>query len=133
MTLRTISTSDLEGHTTDVVAQVREGQPAVLQSAGQEQVVLLDPLDFRLLQGVASWVSRFSPANGQTPPESRVMHAYLSEEVSLGKAAEMLGISRFDLQARFVRLEIPLRQGPVDEADARDEIAVAEELAATAS
>jgi predicted HTH domain antitoxin len=53
------------------------------------------------------------------------MRAYLNEEVSLGRAAEMLGLSRFDLQARFVRLDIPMRQGPADEVEAQAEIAAA--------
>jgi predicted HTH domain antitoxin len=69
----------------------------------------------------------------EDPTEEQVMRAYLSEEVSLGRTAEMLGISRFDLQARFLRLDIPLRQGPRDEKEARAEIDVAQELASKAS
>jgi prevent-host-death family protein len=130
--LRTISSTDLAAHTRDVVHQVRQGQPAIVRSAGEDQVVLLDALDYRLLQGVAGWAIR--PAMpSDSPTEEQVVRAYLDEEVSLGRAAELLGISRFDLQARFQRLEIPLRQGPANEDEAFEEIEVAQDLNARAS
>ena len=132
MNLRTISSTDLASRTQDVVHQVRQGQPTIVQASGEDQVVLLDALDYRLLQGVAGWATR-PAASADCPSEERAMRAYLDEEISLGRAAELLGISRFDLQARFQRLSIPLRQGPVDEAEALEEIGVAEELAAKAS
>ena len=44
--------------------------------------------------------------------EARVVRDYLDERISLGKAAEILDLSRFDLRDRFHRLGIP---GLVDE------------------
>ncbi len=132
MNLRTISSNDLADHTQDVVHQVRQGQPAIVHSSGEDQVVLLDALDYRLLRGVAGWATRPALAESEEPCADQVMRAYLDKEVSLGRAAELLGISRFDLQARFVRLEIPLRQGPKDLAEARAEIEVAHRLATKA-
>lgn len=40
-----------------------------------------------------------------------IVGAYLDEEVNLGKAAELLGIHRLELQEQFVRQGIPLRLG----------------------
>ncbi len=45
--------------------------------------------------------------------------------ISLGQAAEILGISRFELMERFERLRIPLRIGTLDLAEARDEVRAA--------
>ncbi|MCP3964060.1 MAG: hypothetical protein GY719_40025 [bacterium] len=133
MNMRTISSIDLATHTRDVVHQVRQGQPTIVHSSGEDQVVLLDALDYHLLRGAAGWATHPASAGREDPTEEQVMRAYLNEDVSLGRAAEMLGISRFDLQARFLRLDIPLRQGPKDEIEAKEEIGVAQDLAARAS
>ena len=49
-----------------------------------------------------------------------VVSAYLDAEISLAKAAELLGIHALELHDRFTRLGIPLRLGPanIDEAKA---------------
>ncbi len=40
-----------------------------------------------------------------------VVGAYLDEEINLGKAAELLGIHRLELQEQFLEQGIPLRFG----------------------
>jgi hypothetical protein len=47
------------------------------------------------------------------------------ERINLGKAAELLQLSRFELEASFQRLGIPLRRGARSIEDAEAEIAVA--------
>jgi predicted HTH domain antitoxin len=50
----------------------------------------------------------------ETDPELRwaiVVGAYLDEQISLAKAAELLGIDRWTLQEEFQMRGIPLRQG----------------------
>jgi predicted HTH domain antitoxin len=49
-----------------------------------------------------------------------VVGAYLDEEINLGKAAELLGMHRLELQEQFVKQGIPLRLGveTVEEAQA---------------
>ena len=133
MTLRTISSNDLAAHTRDVMHRVRQGQPAIVHSSGEDQIVLLDALDFRLLRGIAGWATRPGQVDSEASNEDQAIRAYLNEEVSLGRAAELLGLSRFDLQARFLRLDIPLRQGPTMEDEAQAEIEVAEQLTAGTS
>ena len=40
-----------------------------------------------------------------------VVGAYLDEEINLGRAAELLGMHRLELQEQFLRQGIPLRLG----------------------
>ena len=58
-------------------------------------------------------------------PDAEALHAYLAEEISLGKAADLLGLSRFELQERFLRLGVPLRLGPATLEEARAEVSAA--------
>jgi predicted HTH domain antitoxin len=47
--------------------------------------------------------------------------AYQDKQINLGKAAELLGLTEFELRQRFTELGVPLRTGPVDLAEARAE------------
>lgn len=53
---------------------------------------------------------------------SVVISAYLDEEISLAQAASLLGLHPLELRERFMEKGIPLRLGPVDEADAQAEV-----------
>ncbi len=53
---------------------------------------------------------------------SVVVSAYLDEEISLARAATLLGMHPLELRERFIQKGIPLRLGPVDEADAQAEV-----------
>lgn len=57
-----------------------------------------------------------------------VVGLYLDEKISLGKAAEMLGVSRWELQERFREQGIPLPLGPKTVDELKRDIAVAEWL-----
>ena len=52
---------------------------------------------------------------------SVVVGAYRDEQINLGKAAELLGVSELELRQRFITLGVPLRIGPADLAEARAE------------
>lgn len=52
-----------------------------------------------------------------------VVGAYLEGQISLGKAAELLGMHPLTLREHFLELGIPLRLGAADEAEARAEVA----------
>ena len=43
-----------------------------------------------------------------------LINAYLDEQISLGKVAELLGMSEMALRQKFVALGVPVRHGPVD-------------------
>lgn len=55
-----------------------------------------------------------------------VVGAYLDEEISLAKAADLLGMHRLVLQDRFIAQGIPLRIGPNSVAEARAEMVAIE-------
>ncbi|MFL6192930.1 MAG: UPF0175 family protein [Thermoanaerobaculia bacterium] len=124
MTRTTISQSELAKKTQEVVDRVQHGEVTVVESLGREQVILLDPLDFRLLTALALC------AFGERveDEDAKALRAYLATEISLGKAAELLHLSRFELQARLHRLGVPLRLGPASLEDAQAEVAAARKL-----
>ena len=53
---------------------------------------------------------------------SVVVGAYRDAQINLGKAAELLSLPEIELRQRFIELEIPLRVGPADLAEARAEV-----------
>ena len=116
-----ISKTDLARNTRDIVERVRSGQTLIVKSYGEEQIVLLDALDYRIMQSLVNYVAK-SDTNDALDD---VIVAYLDEEISVAKAAEQLGISRYELMERFERIGIPLRQGSQTIDDALDEIATA--------
>ena len=61
-----------------------------------------------------------------------VVGAYLDGEINLGKAAELLGMHRLDLQAQFVKQGIPLRSGVETLEDAVAEFAAVSDWNRTA-
>jgi len=52
---------------------------------------------------------------------SVVINAYMDEEISMARAASLLELHPLELREHFIEKGIPLRLGPVDEADARAE------------
>ena len=121
MTRTVISQTDLQNRAGEIFERVRHGEMAVVESPGEEQIVLLDAVDFRLLRALAACAA---DASEEFSSDARILRDYLHDEISLGKAAEELGLSRFDLADRLHRLDIPLPFGPVSLEDARSEIAV---------
>jgi len=131
----TISRTELARNTRQTVDRVRRGETILVKSFGDEQIALLDINDYRLLRAVARYHARQRPSDvvpagldrtqvddaWQQGPQAAwdmVIHAYLDGDISLGRAASLLGLNRFDLQARFQRLGLPLRSGPEDVAAA---------------
>jgi hypothetical protein len=132
----TISRTELARSTRQAIEQARRGQTILVESYGEEQVAIIDALDYRLLRAVALYRTRpDAPAYDATAfpqgltetdvataldqaggdPQAaweQVVTAYLDGHISLGRAATLLKQSRFELMARFNRLGIPLRLGP---------------------
>ena len=149
MTATIISKTDLARRTREVVDQARRGDPIIVESYGQEQVAILDAIDYRCLQALAV-VRHQSPqpstinnaglapagltvsdveqaqalADGDVQAAwNLVIAAYVNGAISLGRAAELLHLSRFELQYRLNRLGQPLRMGSVDVDEALSEAA----------
>ena len=130
----TISRTQLARQTRQVVEQVRRSGGVIVESFGEEQVAILDVQDYRLLLAMAAYRSlppKETPVNepSQTPAGltedvlseeggslqqrwNQVIAAYLDGEISLGRAALLLGISRYELLERCHRFNIPLPVGP---------------------
>lgn len=87
-----------------------------------EEAVLLDPLEHRLLRGLASLATGGEVQEGEIP---ELLRRYLASEISLGKVAHVLGVSRFELTECFERLGVPVRLGPATLEKARDEVNLA--------
>jgi len=105
MTRTVISQTDLAAKASEVVERVRHGEIAVVETSGEEQVVLLDAADFRLLQALAACATEPPEPTEDISHDALVLRRYLNTEINLGKAAEELGLSRLELQDRFLRLE----------------------------
>lgn len=116
-----ITRTDLTRKTREVVDAVQRGEITVVESYGKEQIVLLDAMDYHILRAAASYAANQSPAEPDEAITSAI-HDYLSESISLSRAAERLDMSRFELLDRFERLSIPLRLGPRTKQEAQDEV-----------
>ncbi len=141
----TISRTDLARSTRQTIEQARRGQTILVRSYGEEQVAIIDALDYRLLraaalyraqpnapahetaaipQGLAESDVEAAVAQAGGDPQAAwdlIVAAYLDGHISLGRAATLLNQSRFELQARFSRLGITLRLGPLSVAEGRAE------------
>jgi len=144
-----ISKTDLARRTRQVVDQARRGRPVIIESYGEEQVAVLDAADYRCLRAIAAFYAlppHPAPINDPTltprgldQPEvqatvaraegdiqaawNRVISGYLDGDISLGRAAQLLGVNRFDLTERLSRLDLPMHLGVTTLAEARQELA----------
>jgi predicted HTH domain antitoxin len=126
MTRSTIPRADLSPKTQEMVDRLHDGSMAVVEDGGKEQAVLLDPLDFRLLRALAQCaIDEKERAPEADASDVKALQRYLSGEISLGKTSELLGLNRFELQERFLRLGVPLRFGPATLEEARADVATA--------
>ena len=143
-----ISKTDLARRARQVVDQARRGRPVIVKSYGEEQVAILDAADYRCLRAVAAYYGMPPHPSPATDVElsprgldeeavehaivnsggdvqagwNLVLAAYFDGDISLGRAAELLALSRFDLTERLNRLGLPLRLGPATAEEARDEL-----------
>jgi hypothetical protein len=117
----------------------------IVESYGEEQAVLMDVVDYRLLRAVTAYhhlPPHTTPGNdlsiapsGLSEDElaglemqmrwNQVIMAYLDEQINLGRTAALLGLSRYELDERFRRLDIPRRIGPATVEEARAEVSFA--------
>jgi predicted HTH domain antitoxin len=126
----TMTTAVQSPETLDIPAnlleRLRKGEPLLVQQTGQaqEKWVLLDEFDYRLIAAAAL---AFSPK--ETDDALTVaMRRYLKDDISLAKAAELMGHNRFALVERFMRLGLPLCYGPATIEEALEEVATLRRL-----
>ncbi|MEW6755104.1 MAG: type II toxin-antitoxin system prevent-host-death family antitoxin [Candidatus Latescibacterota bacterium] len=145
-----ITQKDLNRRMDQVLDEARRDGPVIVESGGEEQVAILGVLDYRLLRAVAAYQALPAhPAPASEPSMAprgldcatvdravasadgdaqaawnKVIVAYLDADVSLSRAAALLGLPRFELLARFQRLGLPLRVGPLTAEEARSDLSV---------
>jgi hypothetical protein len=126
------------------LAAVRGGQTALIEADGEPEVAVVDVVDYRILRAIAraqthpaldANLERGLPnvppaaADGDAQaPYDIVLAYYLAGGITLGRAAEALGLAWVDLQQRFARLDVPLSIGSHTVEDAVAEIAAAESI-----
>jgi len=149
--LSTISKTDLARRTRQIVDRVRRGNALSVESYGEAQAALLDIVEYRILRAVAAYHglgAHPTPVNDPTltpqgltqqtiaqyvekaadPVQARwncVLLAYLDGHISLGRAADLLELSRYELDQHFQRLDVPRRIGPETVTEAKVEITAA--------
>jgi len=145
--MTTISKTELARQTRKVVARARRGHALIVESYGEEQVAVVDAVDYRILRAIAAYQGR-QPKSFPTPGDkvasqpqglseadieqavaqsggeaqarwNLVVATYLDGHISLGRAATLLGLSRFELAERFNRLDVPIHIGPASVEEAR--------------
>ncbi len=134
-----ISSTDLARRTRKVVDMARRGYTIIVTVHGDEQVALMDVVDYRLMRALAEYKARGSQERRCGAPQglskeevqkavegadgdlqvawNLVIGAYMDGEVSLSRAAELLELPYFELEERLRRLGIrkPAVYGSIEE------------------
>jgi antitoxin (DNA-binding transcriptional repressor) of toxin-antitoxin stability system len=136
-----IAKTALARQTRKVIQAVQRGQTVVIEHHGQPEAAIMDIMDYHLLRAVL-YFHMHSPqvdadaglsneaVTAQKSLQKQVnliMAYYLSDAISLGRAAELLNLPWLDLRTRCLRLDIPLRTAPasIDEMNSDVENAAA--------
>lgn len=120
--------TELTRNTRRVISAVQRGQTAVVESHGQPEVAIIDILDYYILRAVMRYYAQQPEIDVEaglsdqkvglvTDLQARynlVMAHYMAGAISLGRTAELLGLSWLDLRTRCLRLDVPLRTAPAD-------------------
>lgn len=128
--------TELSRNTRQIIRAAQRGQTVVIEHHGQPEVAIIDIADYHILRALAYYYahppqietgSGLSDETVAVPPSLQarydlVLAYYLAEEISLGRAAELLDLPPLDLRTRFLRLDVPLRLGPADVEEARAEV-----------
>ncbi len=107
-----ISRTDLARHTRQVVDQVRRGHIFVVESYGEEQVAILDILDYRLLSAVATYHAQ-AAEKGASPRvpirDTALAPQGLSDEV----VQEAVTLAGGDVQVAWNRAIVAYLEGNI--------------------
>jgi hypothetical protein len=124
--LRSVRKTDLARNTRQVINAVLRGQMTVVESHGQPEVAIMDILDYHIMRAALRYHSQEPEIDVDAglsdqdvellaDPQARFDHVlahYLGGAISLGRAAELLGLPWLDLRTRFLRLDVPVRVSP---------------------
>ena len=133
-----ISKTDLARNTHHVIREAQKGYTVLVENHGQAEVAIVDIIDFQLQRAAIHYFS--SPkeyADDLEVSESileslateqdqfnLVIGHYLAEHQSIGRSAELLGMSTPELMLRLRRSGVPLRVGPESEEELEEELKI---------
>jgi prevent-host-death family protein len=129
--------TELSRNTRQIIRAAQRGQTVVIENHGQPEVAIIDIADYHILRALAHYyahppqVATGSGLSDETVAAQPTLQAqydliltyYLAEEISLGRAAELLDLPWLDLRTRFLRLDVPILIAPAGLAEARDDAA----------
>jgi predicted HTH domain antitoxin len=140
-TTQRVRKTDLARNTHQIIRDAQRGQTILIENHGQAEVAILDVLDYYILRAVSSYYTHPSRGNRKTisnlviaKMEDRQsaydlsISSYLAGSISLGHTAELIDLPLLDLQARFIRLGVPLNLGAKDKRDAKAEVQTARDF-----
>ncbi len=134
--LQRVRKTDLARNTRKIIREVLRGKTAIVESHGLAEVAIVDVVDYYLQSAALHYFTQ-SPkvdaneglleetiAKAETEQEryDLVMAHYLSESISIGRAAELFNLPWVDLRMRLARLDVPLYLGPRDIEELKTEI-----------
>lgn len=129
--------TELARNTRQIIRAAQRGQTVVIEHHGHPEVAIMDIVDYHILRALVRYYAH-SPhvetgeglsddaVSAQSSLQAKynlVLAHYLAEEISLGRAAELLDMPWLDLRTRCLRLDVPLRPAPADSAEAEEDVA----------
>ncbi len=138
--IQRVSRTDLARNTRRVLRDVQRGRTALIESHGEPEAALVDIVDYRILRAVMRYYAELPDVVPEVGlPEAAVQalddldaryalvfRHYLSENISLARAAELLDMSWLELRTRCLRLDVPVRTAPQNAAEAVNDVAAME-------
>ena len=138
--IQRVSRTDLARNTRRVLRDVQRGRTTLIESHGEAEAALVDIVDYRILRAVMRYYAELpdvvpeaglpeAALQALDDPHARyalVFKHYLSESISLARAAELLDMSWLELRTRCLRLDVPLRTAPQDATEAVSDVATIE-------
>jgi hypothetical protein len=135
-----ISKTDLARSPHRVIQEAQRGYTVLVENHGQPEVVIVDIIDFQLQRAAIHYFSfpkeyetdlevtealLESLASDQARFDLMLGH-YLAEHQSIGRSAELLGMSTPELMIHLGRAGVPLRVGPQSTEELEEELRVIE-------
>jgi len=133
-----ISKTDLARSTHQVIREAQRGYTVLVENHGQPEVVIVDIIDFQLQRAAIHYFGfpkefeqdiEISETILKSFPNDQdrfnlVIGHYLAVHISIGRSAELLGMSPPELQVRLMRSGVPLRMGPESQEELDNEMKV---------
>ena len=131
-----ISKTDLARSTHQVIREAQRGYTVLVENHGQPEVAIIDIVDFQLQRAAMHYFRspqkyekqmEIDEATLESLPADQdrfnlVVGHYLAVHISIGRSAELLGMSSPELQVRLGRSGIPLRMGPESQQELDNEV-----------